>query len=287
MKNEGCFFRFGGMTFALYGAKPLTNTESLLAQFFVPSTAHPDVEIYAEKAEILPLPRHASLLHEAYGLRVFETETERFLCYRDTDKAEHREYAVVRCCKLHPETLYMTISEARYRFSAERLLSGMAIESLLLRHHRGILHAACIEYQGGAILFSGECGCGKSTQAALWKAQTGADIRNGDKTLLWCKPREILACGLPFAGTSGICTEFQLPVRVIVFPVHAAENRAERLTPAQAAKLLLSQLPVQVWSREDVQNALTLATELAQRISVYRLFCRPEEAAVTTLRAVI
>ena len=47
-----------------------------------------------------------------------------------------------------------------------------------------LLHASLIDYGGSGILFVGNSGVGKTTQAELWQQHLGAEILNGDKALV-------------------------------------------------------------------------------------------------------
>ena len=106
---------------------------------------------------------------------------------------------------------------------------------------------------------------------------------NGDKALLYFKAGKPMAGGLPYAGMSGICKRFELPIRAIVVLRQAKENRLAPLRPAEAVRCLLSQLVLQPWRREDIQAALELALRLAESVPIFRLACLPEESAVSCL----
>lgn len=108
-------------------------------------------------------------------------------------------------------------------------------------------------------------------------------MRNGDKALLRLADGQARVSGLPYAGTSGICERFDLPVGAIVTLRQAAQNRVERLSPAEAVKAILSQTALQPWNERDIQAALDLAAGLAARVPVFRLSGRPDAGAVACL----
>lgn len=149
------------------------------------------------------------------------------------------------------------------------------------------IHASHIQIGGRAIVFTAPCGTGKSTQAALWEKHRGAKVINGDKTLLLCKDRPILAAGLPYSGTSGICHNAAAPVEAIVVLEQAGENRITRLTGGRAALRLMTGAIVQSWHEGDVEKALDLVAQVVENVPVYLLACLPEESAVACLEAAL
>ena len=148
-----------------------------------------------------------------------------------------------------------------------------------------ILHAAVIRVRDQAILFVAPSGTGKSTQAALWEKFRGAAIVNGDKGAISLRDSEILAHGLPFCGTSGICESYTLPVRAIVSLVQSPVNTAIRLHGAAALQAIVQNSfgckPLCLTKNIDLSSAIL------DKIPVYRLSCTPDERAVDVLEQAI
>lgn len=154
---------------------------------------------------------------------------------------------------------------------------------LLFEKGIGTMHASCIEVNGKALLFAGDKGVGKSTQAALWNRYRGAQIINGDRIAIRTEESGIIACGIPFCGSSKIAVNKSLGVKAVILPGKAAENSLVRLSTVDAFKQVLGKL---TYYPEDVIQ-LTAAADIAKRIAetvpVYQLLCRPDESAVILL----
>lgn len=88
---------------------------------------------------------------------------------------------------------------------ADVIFSLIGIEEIAVGSNGCVLHSSFIEKDGGAVLFTGPCDIGKSTQANLWRDYADAVIVNGDKTFIFEKDGVFYASGLPFSGSSKDC----------------------------------------------------------------------------------
>lgn len=251
-----------------------------MRQFAVPS-CRPDVRVEIDAVRELLPPCDAERLYETETLRVYRRGETRLLLYRAMRAENGKDYALLTF--RDPTQLRLTVCERGIRFDSAVLLGSMMLETVLLHFGRGILHAACISLDGKAIVFTAPSGTGKSTQAELWHRFRGAEIINGDKTLLAELDGKEFACGLPLAGTSGICHNENLPLRTIVLLRQNPGNEICRLRGARAAKALVEQLYSQPWDAATVQLSLALALRVSARIPVFELRCVPDETAVQCL----
>ena len=146
-----------------------------------------------------------------------------------------------------------------------------------------MLHSSYVLTQSGAaVLFSGPSGIGKSTQAALWQQYAGADVINGDRTLI--RTGDITAHGVFYSGTSGICKNVSAPIRAIVLLDKADENTLRRAGAKEAFAAVLSQCSHYQWDAESAIHMTDLVAGLVRRADVYRLSCRADEGAVRLLQ---
>jgi hypothetical protein len=160
-------------------------------------------------------------------------------------------------------------------------------EALFLRHNGFILHSSVVRYEGQALLFCGASGAGKSTQAQLWEKYRQGEILNGDRCVIMKRGDRFYGCGSPYCGSSGIYRKEDAPIRAIILPVKAAENRVERMKPEEALRKLYRETLVNLWDVNFVNQLLDLLQELVLRVPVYSLYCRPDEQATElTLQAV-
>ncbi|MDO4978217.1 MAG: hypothetical protein Q4E53_13270 [Eubacteriales bacterium] len=179
----------------------------------------------------------------------------------------------------------------------------MALERHLIKDQQMILHSCFVLYQGEAILFTAPSGTGKSTQGDLWAKYRGAEVINGDRSLIRygdavgsnnddnaCENQisgnsvsRWLACGIPFSGTSGICKNVTVPIKAIVYLHQAPENRIVPLKGRRAFSLLYNQITVNHWNTEFTDTVCSMLDHLIAEVPLYELYCTPDEEAVKCL----
>lgn len=163
------------------------------------------------------------------------------------------------------------------------MLGRVEIERLFHERKQTLLHAAWVMRNEKALLFSGACGVGKSTQAELWHAYRGARIINGDKTGLSFLNGGLTAFGTPFAGSSRYCEDATAQVAAIVMLEQAPTDTIRRLSLKEAVRALAAQMPCQKWLADDVAAVMEYAELAARRVPVYLLSCTKEASAVDLL----
>lgn len=166
---------------------------------------------------------------------------------------------------------------------SQAILESADMFDILAGFGQLVLHSSFVLTQSGAaVLFSGPSGIGKSTQAALWQQYAGADIINGDRTLI--RTDDLTANGVFYSGTSGICKNASAPIRAIVLLDKADENTLRRAGAKEAFAAVLSQCSYYQWDAESAINMTDLVAGLVRRADVYRLSCRADEGAVRLLQ---
>lgn len=282
MANER-FYRIGGLTLLLSGWLPAVEEGDYLPLFQV-QPSKPDIEIRISLKETIDFPVKLQPEWEQPNIRSLRIGNEVHRYYRKDWDLTGADYAHLSYSADTPQTRSLELCDRGFTLNEKQILATIGSEELFLHFGRAVLHSSCVEYGGEAILFSGVSGIGKSTQAALWKEFAGASVKNGDRNLLYCDGETEYACGLPYAGTSGICSDFLLPVRTLVVLGQSKENTIRRLPPKEAVTCILSQLPVQRWNAAAVGQAMDTAVRIASHISVYQLICLPDASAVELLR---
>lgn len=157
------------------------------------------------------------------------------------------------------------------------------LHKALLLLGRPILHAACIQYGGKAILFTAPSETGKSTQADLWKQYAGAEILNGDRVLLGQKNGIWHAYGYPCCGSSQICVNRTLPLGAVVVLQQGQDNRIEMLSEAAKQRSLVAGMTLYHGDIAEIDGAFAAAQSLCGAVPVVKLVCRPDAGAVQTL----
>lgn len=168
---------------------------------------------------------------------------------------------------------------------ADVIFSLVGIEEMVANSNGCVLHSSFIEKDGGAILFTGPCSIGKSTQANLWKENADAVVINGDKTFIFEKDGVFYASGSPFSGSSKDCLNKVLPLKAIIGLEQAEQNTAERLVSAEAFyKLYKNCYPV-LYSRDATAALIDFVERLSQNVPVFDYSCRADESAVRYLES--
>ena len=179
------------------------------------------------------------------------------------------------------------------------------------------IHSSVISLNGGAVLFLGESGTGKSTHTRLWREHIpGAELLNDDSPIVRIvqtadadpicgavqnpadapaaaaetpdasaattgapKP-QAMVFGAPWSGKTPCYRNVCQPIRAIVRLSQAPHNRIRRLRAIEAIGALLPSCPPSFAHDETLEDAVcaTVSAVVAQ-VPVYHLECRPDAAA--------
>lgn len=266
------YYTFGGVTLELTGEKVWK-----LSDLCRPFRAEPrpaDHTIHVTVGDDMPQPPEGAA-HEATLYRW--REGERFCLLQDYG-SRYRAFAARQ-----GGLTEVRLSEGYRETASDRvILESAGLFDLLADFGMLILHSAyVVTPQGQGLLFSGPSGAGKSTQAELWRQYAGAQVINGDRSLV--RPGDGTVHGILYSGTSGICRNVSAPLRAIVLPVQGAENRVYPLRPKEAFMALVNQCAYYPWAADSAARMTELAAALIGAVPVYGLTCRKDEGAVRAL----
>lgn len=227
------------------------------------------------------LPQISEKPHYISQDRVCVYENNVLRCFYKSRDTEAEYYA---CRSVCGKNINILIDEKYIDMLWTRVIfSLIGIEDIVIENNGCVLHASFIESNGEAILFTGPCGIGKSTQANLWKKHADAVIVNGDKTLIFEKDGVFYASGLPFSGSSKDCLNKVLPLKAIISLQQAKSNTAQRLTSTDAfIKIFKNCYPVP-HSQKLTGRLIDFAQRLSQSVPVYEYACLADESAVRHL----
>ena len=163
------------------------------------------------------------------------------------------------------------------------VLESMEIEHLIARNHGFIFHCSYIDHDGKAILFTAPSGTGKSTQADLWAKYRGTEIINGDRAAIRLAEGQLLAEGIPFAGSSQYCRNRSLPIEAIIYLGQAPVTTIRKLRGYEAFSKIWEGVSVNTWDRKDMELVSGVVQKVAEQIPIYHMPCTPDENAVIVL----
>lgn len=217
----------------------------------------------------------------SFADRVCEDKNGVLRCFYKSHDNDDEYYA---CRIVNGKNTDIIIGE-RYRdlLRADVIFSLIGIEEIAVGSNGCVLHSSFVEKDGGAILFTGPCSIGKSTQANLWKEYADAVVVNGDKTYVFEKDGVFYASGLPFSGSSKDCLNKVLPLKAVISLRQADSNNAERLASTEAFyRIYKNCYPVHC-SRELTGMLFDFVQRLSQSVPVYEYACLADESAVRYL----
>ena len=188
---------------------------------------------------------------------------------------------------------------------------------MCIRDRAVAIHSSVISLNGGAVLFLGESGTGKSTHTRLWREHIpGAELLNDDSPIVRIvqtadadpicgavqnpanapaaaaetpdasaattgapKP-QAMVFGAPWSGKTPCYRNVCQPIRAIVRLSQAPHNRIRRLRAIEAIGALLPSCPPSFAHDETLEDAVcaTVSAVVAQ-VPVYHLECLPDAAA--------
>ena len=267
------YYTFGGATLCLTGETPWQPSD--ICQPFRTEGGAADHIIHVTITESLPQPPEGA----ARQSTLYRWQEGGRFCLMQDHGGRYAAFAAraggvteLRLAEGYRETL-----------SARTILESAGLFDLLADFGMLILHSAYIVTpEGEGILFSGPSGAGKSTQAELWRQYAGAQVINGDRSLI--RPADTTVHGILYSGTSGICHNISAPLRAIVLPVQAAENRLYTLRPQETFVRLLNQCAYYPWAADSAARMTELAAQLVGAVPVYAMECRKDESAVQALK---
>ncbi len=167
------------------------------------------------------------------------------------------------------------------RYKTDWHCTHLLCGELLLRFQSALLlHSSVVAVNGKSVLFCGQSGAGKSTQANLWKEHLNAEILNGDRCVIKEENGVFFGGGSPWSGTSGIYNPKHLPIAGIILLKKSAENSIRPLG-AEAFSRLFSQLTINTWDKDFVNSISDTLVHLLNSIPVFELRCRPDKEAAT------
>lgn len=270
-------YEFAGFRLALHG-NWLNHMEGLPVFLSDNSQDLPDLELYAEAVNSLPLPQ-PDAANRMVGHQRIDDMVTLTLCVSGN-------LCLARLI-LSGDGRSGCLQYVRTVFEKEpggaEILVEKAVHALLLKRSMLFLHCAAVAYRDGGILFTAPSGTGKTTQAEIWKASRGAEVINGDRPVLWRQHGNWVVSGTPWSGSSGDYVKKDVPIRCIVVLQQAQENKVARLSPKEAVVSVLPRFYLPYEDDASMRDALDLADAVCREIPVWKLACRPDFHAAQVL----
>ncbi len=160
------------------------------------------------------------------------------------------------------------------------VMFGIAINPL----HGIAIHSSVIVKDGGAVLFLGESGTGKSTHTRLWREHIeGAKLLNDDSPIIRLVDGVPTVFGSAWSGKTPCYHNRSFPIRGFVRLSQAPHNRIKRLNVLSAIGALLPSCPPAFALDGELQdNICETLSQMIAGVPVYHLECLPDADAAYT-----
>ena len=149
-----------------------------------------------------------------------------------------------------------------------------------------LFHSSVVACQGRAYMFLGKSGTGKSTHSSLWlKHVPGAELLNDDNPVVRILDNnEVRVYGSPWSGKTPCYRNLSCPLGAIVKLRQAPYNRMERIKGVNAYVTIMPSISGKRWDSSLAAGIHKTESLLAELVPIWRLECRPDEAAVLLCR---
>ena len=185
--------------------------------------------------------------------------------------------------KVSDKYLDQLMSKAAEGVTVERMenfaFSGI-FNRAAIKYGTMLVHSSALIYDGGAYLFSGDSGVGKSTHTRLWLKAFGdkVHIMNDDKPVIKLYDDKAVAFGTPFDGGSGIALNESYPLKAIIFVERGEENSVRIPENKEIIQKLYFQTARMV-NRETAEKMLTNIERILSLTKFYVLSCNMDISA--------
>jgi hypothetical protein len=153
------------------------------------------------------------------------------------------------------------------------------VHTLLLAREGGfLLHAASAVRNGGAHIFTGRSGAGKTTLSRF--APKDVTLLTDEVSYVRKSQNGYTAYGTPFAGELAKAGEnTSAPLAAVYLLVQGPENRLEPVPEAEAVRTLMRNILFFAQDEATVQSVFKSACEFAAKVPMYRMIFTRSSAA--------
>lgn len=270
---------FAGISFCVDSEAPILDGE-----FYPPFFTDYDSADYFVKVKSGALPlADGTVIYDKKTAALYQNgnKSQLFSAYPTANSG----YVSYSCLEREGENRSLNLTvEPFHELRDSTLFRSMNVSSLLLENGALLLHSSFIITRSGtAVIFTGQSGIGKTTQALLWQKHADALIVNGDRSALKIVDGRLTACGVPFCGSSDIALNRKAPVEAIVSLSQGSVNKCRRLSAAESFYALLSGTSYEPRNPEESRLAVDLCEKIAAAGVGFSLSCRPDAGAVFEL----
>lgn len=151
-----------------------------------------------------------------------------------------------------------------------------------------LIHSSVIKYSGGANIFLGASGTGKSTHSRLWLENIdGAELLNDDNPVIVFENGKARVFGTPWSGKTPCYRNLSVPLNAIVRLNQAPENNIEEYKGVKAYAILYPSASSIKWNRDVMDKITATVSNIVMAHKCYLLNCLPDRDAALLCRDMI
>ena len=269
-------YSFASMTVQLVSDSPIENTE-YYSLFLTDKFPNVTVQVICG---ILP-QADGKIIVKSDKKTVVKNDSG-YLIYTSFYDQKKAKFVTYACKSVRENSIELYIDYAGGLWD-KMIFNALDVPQMMVNFGSVLVHCSVIEYNGKGIMFAGDSGAGKSTQASLWKKYRNAEIINGDRGAIFFDRKDCYVYGVPFNGTSAICQNKRCKTDLMVLLGHGEKNELIRIDEASAFKMLLGKTTYYEWDRQSVENVLDELDRFVKTVPIFYLRCLPDESAVKIL----
>ena len=143
-----------------------------------------------------------------------------------------------------------------------------------------MVHASVVAHEGGAYMFLGRSGTGKSTHSSLWlKNIDNTYLLNDDNPVIRVEGDDVNIYGTPWSGKTPCYKNEVLPLKAVVRLSQAPFNRISRFAPLHAFASLMPACSCMRWDSSSVSCLHKTVEKVIAKVPGYHLECLPDADA--------
>ena len=151
-----------------------------------------------------------------------------------------------------------------------------------------LMHASVVSLEGRGYLMTAPSGTGKSTHTRLWRqCFDQCELVNDDNPVVRIEQGKAIVYGSPWSGKTPCYRNVCHPVGAYVRLFQEPENNIHPYQPLEAYAMLLPAMSCMVWDKRMQTGVSKTVAEMVRLNPMYRLGCRPDEAAARLCRDTI
>ena len=168
---------------------------------------------------------------------------------------------------------------------AEEFAYSKVFNRAIIPYGGMLIHSSAILVNGGAYLFSGVSGLGKSTHTRLWTKAFGNEVEyiNDDKPVIRIYDNKCIAFGTPFDGGSGIANNIFAPLKAVIFLERSQNNEIRKADKREVAGRLY-QNTIHSLDKSTAEHMLKNFDKLISMTDFYILNCNTDISSAYVAR---